>query len=178
MSTDEALLAPSHKLDPGKRISHTTTFAHIARAKRVTALDLGTREGGGLQKAPRISHKFLVRRVIRRLDPLDLDHHLRMRMLDVLDEFVFLARWSDDEDGAGVGDRPGDFLKKILVLRRVAAADDVRLVVEVAHRILWAHHQLVHVSRVEAKYARLPVVDPDDGVIMALHCFLHGACQN
>src|SRR5580704_16055524 len=158
--SDNALRAPSRTIFAQVSAFHHDDLSRSLPARKlIRALDLGTHEVGGLQIATCVSHKLMVRGMIRRLDAFDLDHHFRVRMLDVLDELGFLASWSDDEDSAGVGDRPGYFLEKILVLGSVAAADRVRLVVKVANRILWAHHQLVHVSRVEVKYARLSVVD-------------------
>jgi hypothetical protein len=51
----------------------------------------------------------------------------------------------------------------------MAAADAVRLVVQVPRRIVGANQELVRITRVEMKYAGLSVIDPDDRVVMALH---------
>jgi hypothetical protein len=51
-------------------------------------------------------------------------------------------------------------------------------VVEVAHRVLRTYHELVRIGRIEMEYARLPVINPDDGVIMTLHRFLHEAYRD
>ena len=60
-------------------------------------------------------------------------------------------------------------LQRLLVFGSVTATHAVGFVMEVTHRVLWSHHQLVHVARAETQYTGLPVIDPDNGVVMAFH---------
>ena len=63
----------------------------------------------------------------------------------------------------------GNGLQEGLVLRRVSAADGVRLVVDMLGRIVRVENQLVDIGRAEMKYPGLMMIDPDDGVVMHSH---------
>jgi hypothetical protein len=91
----------------------------------------------------------------------------------MFDEFCFRVRRPRDEYSSGTRNGVCHVLKEILVLRRVAAADAVGLMVNVARRVLWVQHDAIDLCNVEMKDARFAVVDPNDGVIVARHeCLL------
>ena len=56
-----------------------------------------------------------------------------------------------------------------MVLRRVAAADAVGLMVNMACGIVGVQHEAIDLRHVEMKNAGFVVVDPDDRVIVARH---------
>jgi hypothetical protein len=60
-------------------------------------------------------------------------------------------------------------LKEILVFRRVAAADAVGLVMNMARRVVGVQDEAVDVRNVEMKDARFAVVDPNNRVVVAGH---------
>jgi hypothetical protein len=106
--------------------------------------------------------------VIGRFDALDLDHHAGMDALDVLDEFVLLAGRPDDQDRLGVGDRLGHLFEKALVFGE-AAPGALLAALEIAHGMLGVDDDLVGVFAAEMENAGQAMVDPDDGVVLALH---------
>ena len=63
-------------------------------------------------------------------------------------------------------------MQELLVFRGVAAADGIRMVMDVYGRIVRMHHMLVRFRRIEMKHARFAMIDPDDGVIMFAHVML------
>jgi hypothetical protein len=60
-------------------------------------------------------------------------------------------------------------LKEILVFRRVAAADAVGLVMNVARRVVGVQDEAIDVRNVEMKDAGFAVVDPNNCVVVAGH---------
>jgi hypothetical protein len=92
--------------------------------------------------------------------------------LDMLDELCFRVSGPRDEYSSGIRNGVCHALKEIVVLRRVAAADAVGLMVNVASRMLWMQHDAIDLCNVEMKDARFAVVDPNDGVIVAGHVCL------
>jgi hypothetical protein len=53
----------------------------------------------------------------------------------------------------------------------MAAADGVRLVMDMPSRIVRVQNQLIDVVRAEMKYARLVMIDPDHRMIVLAHDF-------
>jgi hypothetical protein len=60
-------------------------------------------------------------------------------------------------------------MKEGLVLGGVAAADRMRLVMQMVDLVLRMHHLVVDVLDIEVKHARLAMIDPDDGMEMLAH---------
>ena len=105
--------------------------------------------------------------MVRALDPLDMRPDRGMLLGEEFGEEVLLLRRTDDENGAGVRDRPGDILEeRLVVLDPVARALHPRM--EVADDVI-ADHRPVGFVDVEVEDPRLLVVDPDDGVKMMGH---------
>ena len=73
-----------------------------------------------------------------------------------------------DEDRAGVGNRLRDSVQKILVGLGMAAADGVRLVMDVPGRVVRVQDQSFNICRAEMEHARFVVIDPNDGMIVML----------
>ena len=101
-------------------------------------------------------------------DALDLDHHARMDALDVLDEFVLLAGRADDQNRLGVGDRLGDLFEKGLVFGETMAGAFLSAL-ELTDRVVGVDDDFVGVFGAETEYAGQAMVDPDNGVVTALH---------
>jgi exodeoxyribonuclease-3 len=144
--------------------------ADPGRPRRVTAAASGTHEIGRFHVFARKVDEFAVRRMVGRFDAFDFDRHLGVNALDMLDELVLFAGRADDEDRAGVGDGLRDILQKCLILRGMVVIA-VRMAMQIAHGTLGADDQLFRLAGAEVKDAGAPVIDPDDGMVMALHCF-------
>jgi hypothetical protein len=115
-----------------------------------------------------VRQEHAVATVIGRLDPLDLDPHGGMNPLDALDEFGPLARRVDDEDRLRVGHRMGQVYERALVLGRTMTGA-LRAALEITQRALGVDDNPVGVFGAEMENARPIMIDPDDGVIAALH---------
>ena len=57
-------------------------------------------------------------------------------------------------------------MKKFMIRGGVSAADRIGLVMDVLGRMLWMDDEPLDIGRTEMKNTSLPVVDPDDGVVM------------
>ena len=111
-------------------------------------------------------HELRVARVIDAFNPDDLLRQLRIVLADMFDQCRLGVGRTGDEDRARIGDRLGDRVKKGLIFRGVPAADRIGLVMNVLGGIVGVLHQLLDIGRVEMEYARLAMIDPDDGVMM------------
>jgi hypothetical protein len=117
----------------------------------------------------RESDDLTVGRVIQRFDTLNLGFEAWSVFGDMLHEHGFFAGRSGDENSSSVRQRIGDILKVGLVFCSVAAADRIRLVVNVAHRVFWAYDSCIPIRSVEMEDAGLVMVDPYDSVKMIRH---------
>jgi hypothetical protein len=90
----------------------------------------------------------------------------RRMFFDVLDEFRLRICGSRDEDGSGVGKALRHAPKKFVVIRIVAAANAVGLVMNVACRMFRAQHQPFDIGNVEMKDTSLSVINPHDRMVM------------
>jgi hypothetical protein len=89
--------------------------------------------------------------------------------MNVLHELGLCIGRTRDENGARVRDRFGDRLKESVILRRMPAADAVRLVVDMSGWMLGVENQLVDIRRANMKDARFMMIDPDHGMKMLAH---------
>ena len=90
-----------------------------------------------------VGDKFPVGRMVDGLNARDLGTQRRHMSFDMLDEFNFGICRSCDQDGTRIGDGLCHALQKLLILRRVAAANAVGLVVNVARGIVREQHEVV-----------------------------------
>jgi hypothetical protein len=110
--------------------------------------------------------EFSIRRMVDRFDARYFGAQARRMLFDVLDEFRLRICGSRDEDGSGVGEAIRHALKKFVVIRNVAAANAVGLVMNVACRMFRAQHQPVDIGNVEMKDTSLSVINPHDRMVM------------
>jgi hypothetical protein len=98
---------------------------------------------------------------------------LRGVLVDVLDQFRLRIRRPGYKYGARVCDGVRDGLKIVVILGRVPAPDGIGLVVDMSGRMVRVNDESFGVREVEMEYARLAVINPDDGMkMMAAHEFL------
>ncbi|MGD1039059.1 MAG: hypothetical protein ABR878_18270 [Roseiarcus sp.] len=81
---------------------------------------------------------------------------------------MLLVRRADDQNRPGVGDRFGDLFEEVLILGG-AVAGAFLSDLKIADRAVGVDDDGVGVVGVEMENAGLTMIDPDDGVIMALH---------
>ena len=110
---------------------------------------------------------FSVTRMVEGFDAFDLGLHRRIMTGDMIKEFGLLVGRPGDQDRASFGEGGDDLMQVFLIFARVAAADGVRLVVNVTRRVVWMYDDDIGVRRVEMEYAGFVMVDPDDSVEMA-----------
>jgi len=82
-----------------------TRGAPRSRLARFGRVDLRLHVVGGFDIAAREVEKLAVARMVRFLNALDMRPDRGMLLAKEFGEEVFLLRRTDDEDGAGVGDR-------------------------------------------------------------------------
>ncbi len=123
---------------------------------------------GRFGEAARVGDEFALAGVISRFDALDLDHHSGMDALDVLDEFVLVVRRADDQNRLRVGERLGHHFEKGLVFGE-GTTDALLRALELTDRVVGVDDDLVGVLAAEMENAGQAMVDPDDGVVLALH---------
>jgi len=88
--------------------------------------------------------------------------------MNVLDQFGLRIGGAGDQNSAGIGNRLDDRLKVFMVLGGMSAADTIGFMVDVSCRMIRGHHKPLHLGRVEMKHASLPVIDPDDSMIVMI----------
>ena len=94
------------------------------------------------------------------LDPGNMLDQLRIVVMDVLHQLGLGVGRTGDEDFACVGDGGGNLVEEILILGGMAAADRVRLVMDVAGRVVRVQHETVDIVGLDANLrprARLTV---------------------
>jgi len=113
-----------------------------------------------------ISDQRTIARMIDRFHAGNGFHLAWLVLVNVLDQFGLGVRRAGDENGIGLGERFRDGMKVLMIRGSVSAADRIGLVMDVLGRMLWMDDEPLDIGRTEMKYARLPVIDPDDGVVM------------
>jgi hypothetical protein len=93
----------------------------------------------------------------------------RMLLVQVLGKLRLRARWTDDQDLAGIVERGRDLLQEMLVGRGMAAADGVRLVVQMLGLQMRMQRQLVGTGETDMEQLGLAVIEPHDGMKMSRH---------
>ena len=96
-------------------------------------------------------------------------HQLGIVVVNVLDQFGLRIGWPGNQNRAGVGNRCGDGLEKVVILRRVPAADGICLVVNVPGRMIRVQHQPFDIRRAEMEHPRFMVIDLNDRVVVLSH---------
>lgn len=93
--------------------------------------------------------------------------------VDMAYQGKFFVGRADYEDRSCIVQRVCNVLEEIRILRGVAAADGVRLMMNMANWFSGPDHDLIGFRAIEKEDAGLVVVDPDDRVEMMLrHCDL------
>ena len=119
---------------------------------------------------PGKSDQLRVARMIDRFDAGDKLHQPGIVLLDMLNQLRFCIGRTGYENRAGIGDRFSDRMKEFVISRSMTAADRICLVVDVLGRMVRMQDELIDIGRIEMKYARLLVVDPDNGMkVMLTH---------
>jgi hypothetical protein len=113
---------------------------------------------------PCISDKLRIARMIDRFHPDYLLHQSRVVQVNVLDEFDFGVCRAGNKNRTGVGDGLRHGMKKVVILRRMAGPDGIRLMVNVPGRIVRVQYEPFGVGRAEMENARFMMVDPDNRV--------------
>jgi hypothetical protein len=90
-------------------------------------------------------------------------------LVNVLDQFGLGIGRPGNKNRAGVGNRCGDGLEKVVILRRVPAADGICLVVDVPGRMIRVQHQPFDIRRAEMEHPRFMVINPNDHVVVLGH---------
>jgi len=96
-------------------------------------------------------------------------HQLGIVLVNVLDQFGLGIGRPGNKNRAGVGNRCSDCLEKVVILRRVPAADGICLVVDVPGRMIRVQHQPFDIRRAEMEHPRFMVIDPNNRVEMLGH---------
>ena len=105
--------------------------------------------------------------MIHGLDAGNNLHQPRGVLVDMLDQRILGIAGPGNEYRAGICDRSNDGLKEIVIFRGVSAADGIRLVMDVASRMIGVQHQLFYVRRAEMEHAGFVVIDPNDRMKVA-----------
>jgi len=84
--------------------------------------------------------------------------------LDMLEQLVLGVRWPADQHRPGSADGLYYRVEEMLILGAVAAADRMRLVMDVAARLLRVYYRALDVIGTEMEHAGLVVIDPDYGM--------------
>ena len=121
----------------------------------------------GFEYAPRVVEQLAVAWMVDGLDRHNLLHQRRSMLPDVLDKLCLFIRRTGDEHRPRIGNRFGNTLEKRMILRRMPAADAVGLVVEMTGRPIRVNDKLIRLGDAEMKYPRLPMIDPDNRVIVS-----------
>ncbi len=90
----------------------------------------------------------------------------RVVLMNVLDQLGLGIGRPGDQDHLRIGNRLGNGLEVFTIFGRVSATDTIGLVMDVSCRVIRTDHQPIHLGRTEMEDAALPVIDPDDSVIM------------
>jgi hypothetical protein len=120
-----------------------------------------------------VRDEFAVGWMVDGLDAYNLSAQLRYMAFDMFDELALRICGARNKHGSRIGDGTCYALKELVVLRCMAAAYAVGLVVDMAGRIVWVQHEAINLRHVEMKDARFMVIDPDDRVIVTRHDALH-----
>ena len=104
--------------------------------------------------------------MIKRFDALDLGFERRGVLSDMVYEHGFFIGGSGHENGSGITKRCRYALEISPIFRRVAAADRIRLVMDVSNGVLWADDDFIRFRRIEMEEACFVVINPNDGVKM------------
>jgi hypothetical protein len=107
--------------------------------------------------------------MVDRLHGHDELHQLGIVVVDMFHQFRLCVRWPGNENRTRVGYRMGNAVEKILILCGVPAADGIRLVMDMASRVIRTQDQSVRFQTPDMKHAGLMVIDPDDGMIIMGH---------
>ena len=113
--------------------------------------------------------QFTVRRMVDSLDSDDLRPQCWDVFLDMFDEFGFRSGRSRYQDCARITDGIRHAREEFVVLSRVTAAYGVRLVVNMANRIVRMQYSAIDLRNIEMEYAGFAVINPNDRVIVARH---------
>ena len=121
----------------------------------------------GFEYVPRMVEQLTIAWMIDGLNRHDLFHEGRSVLPDVLDQLGLFIRRTGDQHRSRIGNRFGNTLEKCMILRRTPAPDAVGLVVEMAARSVRVNDKLIRLVGAEMKYPRLPMIDPDNRVIVS-----------
>jgi hypothetical protein len=94
---------------------------------------------------------------------------LRIMLANIFGEFDFSAGRSEDQDFAGIADGVQHLFQEFVAFMDVAAANRIRLVMNMLCRHVGVEDHLIEAGRAEVKEPGLQVVDPNDCVKMMLH---------
>ena len=128
----------------------------------------------GFEYVPRMVEQLTIAWMIDGLNRHDLFHEGRSVLPDVLDQLGLFIRRTGDQHRSRIGNRFGNTLEKCMILRRTPAPDAVGLVVEMVGRSVRVNDKLIRLVGAEMKYPRLPMIDPDNRMIMS-HVTLAGS---
>ena len=84
-------------------------------------------------------------------------------------QFRFGAGRTSDQDRLCIGDRLRDLLEEFVVQGRIATANRVGLVVDVARWIVWMEDHAIDLGRIEIEDLCFSMINPDNRVIMDGH---------
>ena len=121
----------------------------------------------GFEYVPRMVEQLTIAWMIDGLNRHDLFHEGRSVLPDVLDQLGLFIRRTGDQHRSRIGNRFGNTLEKCMILRRTPAPDAVGLVVEMVGRSVRVNDKLIRLVGAEMKYPRLPMIDPDNRVIVS-----------
>ena len=85
---------------------------------------------------PRVGDEGRVGRMVDRLDPGQTLDQLRVVAMDVLHQLGLGVGRAGDQHRPGIGDGDGDLMEKVPILRGVAAADRIGLVMDMERRFV------------------------------------------
>jgi hypothetical protein len=109
-------------------------------------------------------HQFAIGGMIQCLHSRNSRQQLRLMALDMLEQLVLGVRWPADQHRPGSADGLYYRVEEMLILGAVAAADRMRLVMDVAARLLRVYYRALDVIGTEMEHAGLVVIDPDYGM--------------
>jgi hypothetical protein len=127
---------------------------------------------GGSEIASRVVDQSAIAWMVDRLHRHYEFHQLGIVVVDMFHQFRLCVRRPGNENRTRVGYRLGNAVEKILILCGVSAADGIRLVMDMASRVIGTQYQSVGFQTPDMKHAGLMVIDPDDGMIIMAHVLL------
>jgi hypothetical protein len=122
-----------------------------------------------LEVRPGVSDQFSVGWVVDCLDASDFGLQRWQMLFDVFDQSGLGIGGAGDQHGASIGDGLRNMLQIGMILRRVATADTVGLVVYMARRMIWLEDETIDFGTVEMKDPGFMMIDPDDRVSVVRH---------